>query len=486
MKNGNNASDNRIRVLIAASEFAPLAKTGGLADVIGALPRELRRLGIDARVVVPLHKVIKERFSPEITHITSFYADIGWRRQYVGVETMEYNGIPVYFIDNERYFGGDIYKGGEEEGEQYAYFQRAILEMLPHIGFSPEILHCNDWHTAAIPMLLKTQYANDPRKGIKTLLTIHNIAYQGRYSPNFVSDVLSIPCRYMTSEYLESYGSASFMKAGCVFADRVNTVSPTYALEIRTAKYGEGLEGVLQKRGDTLVGILNGIDRLSYDPRHDPALPERLGSSAAEWKTQCKAALCSELGLDPAGPRPLIGMVARLTGQKGFDLLEEAVDRLMAMNIRFVLIGTGESRYEEQMRSAESRYRGRLCAYIKHDEAVARRVYAASDMFLMPSRFEPCGISQMIAMRYGSVPIVRETGGLCDTVRPFNSLTGDGNGFTFRQYKSDDMVNAVSQAVDLYEGRKEAFNRLIENAMAEDFSFSASAKEYARLYDELI
>ncbi len=486
MNNENSASDDRLRVLIAASEFAPLAKTGGLADVVGTLPRQLRGLGIDARVVLPLHRVIKEKLFPELTHITSFYADIGWRRQYVGVEAMVYDGVPVFLIDNERYFGGEIYMGGEEEGEQYAYFQRAILEMLPRIDFSPHILHCNDWHTAAIPMLLKTQYADDARNCIKTLLTIHNIAYQGRYSPEFVSDVLSIPHGYITPEYIEYFGSASFMKAGCVFADRINTVSPTYALEIRTPEYGEGLEGVLQKRGDSLAGILNGIDTLSYDPRSDPALPERLRGNAAEWKSRCKHALCSELGLERPGSRPLIGMIARLTEQKGFDLLEEAIDRLMAMNIRFVLVGTGERRYEEQMRIAGERYRGRFCAYIKHDEAAARRVYAASDMFLMPSRFEPCGISQMIAMRYGSVPIVRETGGLCDTVRPFCSSGGKGTGFTFRQYAADDMIDAVSRAVDLYENHKETFNILIENAMAEDFGFSDPAKKYAGLYGELI
>lgn len=485
MKNENNTADNRIKVLIAASEFAPLAKTGGLADVIGTLPGELRSLGIDARVVIPLHREIKDRFSPEIKHITSFYTDIGWRRQYVGVETMEYGGLPLYFIDNERYFGEKIYKGGNEEGEQYAYFQRAILEMLPRIDFFPNILHCNDWHTAAIPMLIKTQYSNLLQNGIKTLLTIHNIAYQGRYSPDFVSDVLSVPYEYMTSEYIESYGSASFMKAGCVFSDRVNTVSPTYALEIKTPEYGEGLDGVLQQRGNTLIGILNGIDRVSYDPRRDSMLPAKLENSVQEWKRHCKAELCSELGLNYTD-RPLIGMVARLTEQKGLDLLDEAIDRLMAMDIRFVLVGTGEPCYEKRMREAENRCKGRLCAYIKHDEAVARRVYAASDMFLMPSRFEPCGISQMIAMRYGSIPIVRETGGLRDTVLPFNYLTGSGNGFTFRQYTADDMVNAVGRAVDLYENRREAFNTLIENAMAEDFSFAASARKYAGLYDELI
>ncbi len=482
----NNAPDKQISVLLAASEFAPLAKTGGLADVIGALPKQLRSLGLDARAVIPLHRMIKDNYASQLNYTMSFYIDLGWRRQYVGIATMEFEGTPLYLIDNERYFGGEIYNCGLSEGEQYAFFQRAVMEMLPRIDFMPDILHCNDWHTAVIPMLAKTQYADSMQSIPKTLLTIHNIAYQGRFSHEFVSDVLSIPPSYLTSEYIESGGSISFMKAGCVFADRVNTVSPTYALEIMTPEYGEGLEDVLQRRGNTLVGILNGIDRYSYDPSRDTYLSHRLGDDALSWKTLCKQELCSELGLIPVPDRPLIGMVARLTEQKGVELIAQCLDRLMEMDTRFVLVGTGDGGYEDLMRRAENSYRGRFCAYIKHDEGVARRVYAASDMFLMPSRFEPCGISQLIAMRYGSIPIVRETGGLRDTVRPFNCRTGSGTGFTFRQYTACDMLSAVECAVNLFENHRDIFNSLLKNAMAEDFSFADAAVKYAQLYAELV
>ncbi|NCB50842.1 MAG: glycogen synthase GlgA [Clostridia bacterium] len=474
------------RVLLAAAECAPLSKTGGLADVIGALPKSLAALGVDARVITPYHRVIKEKLDGQTEHMFSFSVNLGWRSQYVGVEKLVLDGITIYLVDNEFHFGDKIYRGGSAEGEQYAFFTRAVLEALPLLDFSPDILHCNDWHTGMLPMLIKTQYSPGDQEYLKTLLTIHNIAYQGNYDFGFVQDVFGIPDKYYTPEFIELRGSASFLKAGCVFADRLNTVSPTYAVEICNSYYGEGLEGILSARKGDLSGILNGIDTDVFNPRTDPLISHRYDRGHLSGKRICKESLMFEMGLSASPDAPIVAMVTRLTAQKGFDLVMCILDELVQHGLYFMLLGTGNKEYEDFMRLAEERHRGRVCSYIGYNEALAHRVYAGADMLLMPSRFEPCGLSQMIAMRYGTLPIVRETGGLKDSVRPYNRFTGEGDGFSFANYNAHEMKDAILSALDVYENQPETWNRLINNAMSEDFGFARSAEEYVKLYIDLL
>ena len=471
-------------VLLAAAECAPLAKTGGLADVVGTLPKSLAALGFDARIITPYHRVIKDKYAAQVTHLTDFYIDLGWRHQYVGIERLLLDVI--YLVDNEFYFGDRIYLGGEAEGEQYAFFARAILEALPRLDFTPEVLHCNDWHTAVLPMLMKTQYAGRMQSRMQTLLTIHNIAYQGKFSFEFVQDLLGIDARYYTPEFMELNGCANLLKAGCVFADHINTVSPSYAGEIRTAAYGEGLEGILNARQHQLSGILNGIDTAVFDPAHDSGITAPYSMDDMRGKAVCRAALCQELGLEIGEHTPIVAMVTRMTPQKGFDLVQCVLDELMEeQDMAFVLLGTGNAEYEDFMRSAEWRHKGRLCAYIGYDEALSHRVYAGSDFLLMPSSFEPCGLSQMIAMRYGAVPIVRQTGGLNDTVRSCQVGQPDGNGYVFSGCTAHDLCQTVGQAVGLYRGDRMGFDTVRRRGMTEDFSWNRSAGAYRRIYQDL-
>ena len=474
------------KVLLAAAECAPLSKTGGLADVVGTLPKYLADLGIDARVITPYHRVIKNKYRREVRHLCDFYIDLGWRHKYVGLEKLVLDGMTIYLIDNEDYFGDRIYRGGDAEGEQYAFFCRAVLEVLPRLDFAPDVLHCNDWHTAMLPMLMKTQYADAPQGQLQTLLTIHNIAYQGKFGFDWVRDMFGIDDRYFTSEYLEQDGCANFLKAGCVFADRINTVSPTYAREIRTPYFGERLDGILTARADDLSGILNGIDATVFDPAHDAGIAAVYSADDLSGKADCKRALIEELGLAVGEGTPIIAMVSRMTAQKGFDLVECVLDELMGEDLAFVLLGTGDAEYENFMRAAEWRHKGRLCAYIGYDESLSHRVYAGADMLLMPSGFEPCGLSQMIAMRYGTLPIVRETGGLKDSVKPYDRTTGAGTGFTFTNFNAHEMAEALRCAVALYHDERDAFHALIRSAMHEDFSFALSAEAYASLYVSLL
>ena len=470
------------KVLLAAAECAPLSKTGGLADVVGTLPQDLAKLGIDARVITPYHKVIKDKYKDKVEHMFSFYAKLGWRSEYVGIERLEVNGITVYLVDNEGFFGDKIYRGGEPEGEQYAFFCRAVLDCIPNLGFDPDVVHCNDWHTAIIPMLAHTQYIGGMQDSLKYLITIQNIAFQGKFGFDFVHGLLGIDPGYYTYEYLEHNGCANFLKAGCVFSDRINTVSPSYASEIRTPYYAEGLDGVLNARGSVLTGIINGIDKVSFNPHSDPLLPARYDRGHLKGKAKCKAELQAKMGLEVREDVPLVAMVTRMTEQKGFDLVAYILDELMnTEDIQFMLLGTGDARFEDFMRGAEARFPGRLCAYLGYSEELSHLVYAASDFFLMPSRFEPCGLSQMIAMRYGSLPIVRETGGLKDTVIPYNMYTGEGTGFSFANYNAHEMLDAIRKALDCYKN-EETMQGLIGNAMKADFGFERSAMDYARHY----
>ena len=469
-------------VLLAAAECAPLSKTGGLADIVGALPKALRALGLDVRVITPYHRMTKEHYADRIEHQFHFYVNLGWRRQYVGIERLELDGTVIYLVDNEQYFGGPIYRGGDMEGEQYAFFTRAVLEALPRLDFAPEILHCNDWHTAMLPMLARTQYPGGPQERLKTLLTIHNIAFQGRYSFGFVQDLLGVDERYLTPEYLALDGGANFLKGGLVFADQINTVSPSYARELMIPYYAEGLGDVLAARQADVSGILNGIDRELFNPRTDPMLPAHYDRGHRKGKALCKAALQERMGLERRADTPLVAMVTRMTEQKGFDLVACVLDDLMSReDLQFVLLGSGDARFENFMRQAERRYPGRLCAYIGYCEALSRLVYAGSDFFLMPSRFEPCGLSQMIAMRYGSLPIVRETGGLRDTVQPYNPCTGEGNGFSFPNFDAWEMRDTLCGALDCYTDHA-VMDRLINSAMQADFGLERTALDYARQY----
>ncbi len=470
-------------VLIAASECSPLSKTGGLADVVGALPKSLAALGVDARVITPYHRCIKEAYADRVQHIAYTYVDLGWRHQYAGLEKLELPGLTVYLVDSEQYFGDRIYRGGEAEAEQYAFFQRAVLELIPLLpDFVPEVLHCNDWQTAMLPFLIKTQYAGQPQGTLKTLLTIHNIAFQGKTDFALACDLLNIEPRWCGLDGIAHFGCANFLKTGILFADRINTVSPSYADEIRTSAFGEGLQDVLLLRGADVSGILNGLDTQSYDPATDPALVCNYDASCPEKRRENKRALLAELGLDRVGPgTPLIAMVTRMTAQKGFDLVLQGMERLMEQDVGFVLLGTGDRNYEDAMRGFAERYPGRLAACLSYNEALSRRIYASADFLLMPSGFEPCGLSQLIAMRYGAVPIVHETGGLRDTVRPYNRFTGEGNGFSFYDFNCGTMLGAVAYALATYR-EPSVMAGLIRSGMCGDYSFDGPALDYAKLF----
>ncbi|MDO4533873.1 MAG: glycogen synthase GlgA [Coriobacteriia bacterium] len=474
-------------MLIAAAECAPFVKVGGLADVVGALPKYLKKLGIEARVIMPLHRQIKEKYFDQMQHICDFQASLGWRSQYVGVERMEFDGCVFYFIDNEFYFGGPIYCGGEFEGEQYAFFTRAVMDCIPQLDFQPRILHCNDWHTAMMPLLVKTQYQGGMQSGLKTVLTIHNLKFQGQFSHEFDRDLLRVDDSLATPQFIEHYGCDNMLKAGIVFADKVNTVSPTYSQEICGPAMGERLDGVLRSRGGDLWGILNGLDNDAWDPRTDPELPVHYSAENLEGKAQVKAALLEELGLAPAPEGeevPVIGMVGRLTPQKGIDLVKRVLDEIMAENVRVIMLGSGDAEYEDFFRDAENRYKGRLCSYIGYNGPLSHRIYAGSDLFLMPSLFEPCGLSQIIAMRYGTLPIVRETGGLKDTVHPWNEFTGEGNGFSFANYNAHEMLDCIRYALYTW-WNKDAREILVKNALATDYGFDLCARTYAEFYRTL-
>ena len=472
------------KILMAGAECAPFAKTGGLADVIGTLPGELKKLGYDVRVIMPLHSQIKNKYRYELYHICTFFVTLGWRTQFCGIETLTLNGTQYYFVDNEFYFGGPIYKGGLEEGEQYAFFTRAVLEALPLIDFIPDVIHVNDWHTSMIPMLLKTQYYSS-YSDIKTLLTIHNIAYQGKFDPMFVKDLLGVPDYYYTPEYMEAFGCANFLKAGIVFSDKVNTVSPTYAKELMYPYYSEGMDGVLASRGSDFSVILNGIDIEVFNPHTDPKIEKRYMSGSIYNKKNNKLALIQELNLDANIDTPIISVISRLTEQKGLDLIMYAIDSIMAKDVCLVVLGSGDKKYEDFFKHVANQYYRRAYIHTSYNDDLSHRIYAGSDLFLMPSKFEPCGISQMIAMRYGTLPIVRETGGLKDTVAPYNKFTGEGTGFSFTNYNADDMLCAIELAIETFRDPK-AFRQIQKQAMAKDFSFAASAKKYAELYNEMV
>ena len=425
-----------LRVLIAASECVPFVKTGGLADVIGALPKQLKALGADVRVILPKFSAIPEEFKRRMTHICDFPVPLGWRSQYCGIEALELDGIPYYFVDNEYYFNRSYIYGHfcNDEAERFAFFSKAVLDCMPHIGFFPNVLHAHDWQAAMSIALLKLQYDCLPDYSpIRTLFTIHNLRYQGVFDWPFVSELLSLGGGHFRQDCLEYYGKANFMKAALVLADAVTTVSPSYAWEIQTSAYGETLDGVLRARG-RVSGIMNGLDEHLYDPATDPHIAAHFSPDDLSGKAKCKRELQEYFHLDPDPEVAVVGMVTRLTDQKGLDLIEQAMEEFMNRRMQFLILGTGDRHYEQLFSWACWRWPGRVGCWMEHNPPMANRVYAGSDMFLMPSQFEPCGLAQLIALRYGSVPIVRETGGLKDSIIPYNKFTDEGLGFTFANY----------------------------------------------------
>ncbi len=472
---------DKLKILIAGAECVPFAKTGGLADVIGTLPGEIMALNHDIRVIMPKHAIIKEKYGDKLQVLAALNIQLGWRTQYLGIETMEYNGVRYYFIDNEFYFGHCIYKGGEPEAEQYAYFCKAVLESLEFINFEPDIIHCNDWHTAMIPMLIKTNYTNLSQGQIKTVFTIHNLQYQGQLSFDFVRSMLDIDERYFTPEYIEAYGCANMLKAALVFADKITTVSPTYAKEILDPYYGRGMQGILEARRDDLIGIVNGIDLEEYSPKSDKHLVHHYDKGDFSGKYKNKALLIDELNLNIEITTPIISVISRLTEQKGFELIKRILEELLYEDVAFVLLGQGDAEYENYFKYIASKYPDKTSINLGYSDELAHRIYASSDFFLMPSMFEPCGISQMISQNYGTLPIVRETGGLVDTVIPYDMYTKQGNGFSFKNYNAHEMLNVIRYAITVLSD-KPAFLKLMTNAMETDNSFKKSAKQYEKLY----
>ena len=476
-----------IKVLFAASECVPFVKTGGLADVVGALPPVLKARGVDVRVVLPLYGEIPQEFKSQMKHVVDFEVELGWRRQYCGIETLEYEGLTWYFVDNRYYFDRPyIYGMGGDEYERYGFFCRAVLNALPLIGFQPDILHCHDWQSGMIPALHKIQYAHLPfYSRMRSVMTIHNLQYQGIFGIKEVQDCLGLGDSLFTSDKLECYGMANFLKAGMVYADEITTVSPSYAEEITTAYYGERLDGLLRARHGQLMGVLNGIDVKEYDPANDAMIASTYTADNLEGKAACKAALQRELGLTPAPDAPLIGMVTRLSGQKGLDLIDCVLPQIMELGVQLAVLGKGDARYTDMFAWAESQWPGRLAARFEMNFALAHRIYAGADMFLMPSSFEPCGLSQMISLRYGTLPIARETGGLRDTVLSYNEFTGEGNGFTFFNYNAHDMLHTIQRAVTYYREQPEIWRMMMRRGMAGDYSWNRSAGELEELYMRL-
>ena len=476
-----------MKVLFAASECVPFVKTGGLADVVGALPKRLRDLGVDVRVMLPMYSAIEPKWREKMEHVLFFYVNLGWRRQYVGIEKLVYEGITFYFVDNEQYFGRNyIYGYGADEGERFAYFCRAVLESLPLIDFVPDVIHCNDWQTGLIPPMLDIQYRKlEQYKDVKTVFTIHNLKYQGLFQIDDIEEMVSLGELAYTADSLEFYGMCSFIKGGIVFADHITTVSPTYAQEIQTAYYGERLDGLLRARADSLTGILNGIDTVEYDPETDKAIAVNYTADTFEKKAGDKIALQRQLGLQENADAPIIAMVTRLNSQKGLDLVERVLAEIMSTGAQMVVLGMGESKYEDLFNWAQWKYAGQLSATFQMNHELSHRIYAGADMYLMPSMFEPCGLSQLISLRYGTLPIVRETGGLRDTVLSYNEYTGEGNGFSFLNYNAHDMLHVIERAVSIYHEKKDVWNMLARRAMQGSYGWDESAKKYLALYEEL-
>ena len=479
-------SSKKMQIVFASAECAPFVKTGGLGDVAGSLPAALVRAGAEVIVMVPKYATIKDEYKAQMEHFSDFYVSLGWRNEYCGLEKLEHDGVTYMFIDNERYFARDYPYGFFDDGERFAFFSKAITESLQHLpaGFECDILHCNDWQTALAPVFLREFYQGLPLYDrVKTVFSIHNVAFQGQFSDTVMEDILGVAHIPAAASQLRCDAcSINYMLGALRYADAITTVSPTYANEIQTPEFGEGLDGVLRERSYALQGILNGIDVAGFDPATDKRIAANYTVEDRSGKAVCKAKLQEELGLEVRDDRPLMVMVTRLTRQKGLDLVMYALDRILAGGVQVAVLGTGDRDYEDGLRYFQDKYPGTMAARIEFDPALSQRMYAAADMFLMPSKFEPCGLSQIIAMRYGTLPIVRETGGLKDTVIPYNEITGEGTGFSFTNFNGDEMGDAVFRAARLFWDNREAWNQLVMQAMSQDFSWTRSADKYLDLY----
>ena len=479
-------SSKKMQIVFASAECAPFIKTGGLGDVAGSLPAALVRAGAEVIVMVPKYATIKDEYKAQMEHFADFYVSLGWRNEYCGLEKLEHDGVTYMFVDNERYFARDYPYGFFDDGERFAFFSKAITESLQHLpaGFECDILHCNDWQTALAPVFLREFYQGLPLYDrVKTVFSIHNVAFQGQFSDTVMEDILGVAHIPAAASQLRCDAcSINYMLGALHYADAITTVSPTYAGEIQTPEFGEGLDGVLRERSYALQGILNGIDVAGFDPATDKRIAANYTVDDRSGKAVCKAKLQEELGLEVRDDRPLMVMVTRLTRQKGMDLVMYALDRILSGGVQVAVLGTGDRDYEDGLRYFQDKYPGTMAARIEFDPALSQRMYAAADMFLMPSKFEPCGLSQIIAMRYGTLPIVRETGGLKDTVIPYNEFTGEGTGFSFSNFNGDEMGDAVFRAARLFWDNREAWNQLVTQAMSQDFSWTRSADKYLDLY----
>lgn len=476
-------------ILFVASECVPFVKTGGLADVVGALPQALDQEKYDVRVIIPNYRCMKLQYREKLEYLTNFYMDLGGLGNiYVGVMTYKENGVTYYFIDNEYYFSDDKPYGDLHwDIEKFCFFSKAALSVLPVIDFHPDIIHCHDWQTGLVPVFLQTLFKENPfYHHIRTIMTIHNLRFQGVWDIPTLELYTGLPKWVFTPDRMEFKKDANMLKGGLVFADRITTVSRTYAEEIKMEYYGEGLDGLLRAKQNDLWGIVNGIDYTVYNPETDSKLPMPFTSETARrGKAACKRALQEELGMPQDPSVMMIGMITRLTDQKGLDLVAYIMERLLGSAIQLVVLGTGDERYEDMFRYYEWTRKGQVSSNIMFDETRAHRIYAASDAMLMPSRFEPCGLTQLISMRYGSLPIVRETGGLCDTVQPYNEHEDTGTGFSFHNYNADEMLNVINYSQQVFYDDREAWDKMVARAMEADFSWANSAKTYEQLYDSL-
>lgn len=475
-----------MKILFAVSECVPFVKSGGLADVAEALPKELAALGMDIRVILPKYGAIAHEYQERMRKIAEFHVMIGWRNQYCGIEELEHDGITYYFVDNEYYFKQKRLYGYFDDGERFAFFSRAVMEALPFIQFFPDVIHCHDWHTGMIPFLLKAEYQRKKNyEHMRTVFTIHNLQFQGIMPKETLGDLFGLNDQYFHHEQLEFFGQINLMKGALVAADKITTVSPTYKEEIQTDYYGEKLNGLLQKRENDLIGILNGINANLYNPKVDPFLFQRYGIGEVEKKRENKIQLQAYFNLLQERETPVIAIISRLTAQKGIELVQCVFQEIMAEDVQFIILGTGDAEFEQFFKEMEVTYPRKCRAYIGFDEELAHQIYAGADLFLMPSKFEPCGLGQMIAMRYGAVPIVRETGGLKDTVKPINEQTREGNGFLFQNFNAHEMLFTIERALSFYRDA-DCFQTIVKNAMLMDYSWARSALQYYKLYSLLI
>jgi starch synthase len=476
------------KILFAASEAVPFIKTGGLADVAGALPKYFNKEEYDVRVILPKYLAIPQKYKEQMKYKTHFYMELAWRSQYVGILEMEYEGVHFYFIDNEYYFAGfQPYGYIHEDIEKFAFFSRAVLSALPLLDFRPDIIHCHDWQTGLIPVYLHDTFnGGDFYRGIKSIMTIHNLKFQGIWNLKKVMDITGLNSYYFAPDKLEAYGDANYLKGGIVYADMVTTVSESYAEEIKMPFYGEGLDGLMRARSNCLWGIVNGLDYEEYNPETDPLIYKNFTiKNFRKEKIKNKRGLQKDLGLAQDDKKFMLGIVSRLTDQKGLDLVDYVIEEICAEDTQLVVLGTGEDKYENLFRHFAWKYPDRVSANIYYSNEMSHRIYAACDGFLMPSLFEPCGLSQLMSLRYGTIPIVRETGGLKDTVQPYNEYESSGTGFSFSNYNAHEMLNTIRYAKSIYFNKKREWNKMIDRAMTKDYSWNNSARKYEELYNRL-